>query len=172
MVELQVSKSSVVSCDTLIDLGANNNFISQEVWKILPQVPLTSICALVCLINGNSLKVLGSITLPIHVNNHELTWKFHVMPTCLLVEENMVLGRTWCYQVNRQIDWRTPMATLTNDGRTSIIELIKEDDSSTAQVQVLKPVALNSYKGLHQTAQPRVPNTTNKVWVEKDLLKS
>ena len=59
---------------------------------------LTSIFTLVRSIYGNVVETLGYVTLTHEVNNHVVTSRFYVMHVGT-IEENLVLGRTLCYQV-------------------------------------------------------------------------
>ena len=126
MVDVQVTKSSTLGLEALVDLGANNNFISQQVWQSLPHVNLIATFAPLRSIEGNMIDTLEYVTLNHVVNSLVVTSIFYV----ILVgtnEEHMVLGQTWWYQVNYQFAWRQRRTFLTSSGRTSIMELLKDE---------------------------------------------
>ena len=102
MLNLQVMQGSTIGIEALINLGVSNN-ISQQAWKSLPQVSHTSTTIAIQSIDGTLKEPVGYVDLTNEVNGHVITSRFFVMPTETM-DEHMVLGRTWHYQVNCQVD--------------------------------------------------------------------
>ena len=55
-------------------------------------------------INGTGVKPIGHVTLDIVITKNVLQVCFYVVPAESM-EEHVVLGCTWCYLTNCQIDW-------------------------------------------------------------------
>ena len=60
--------------------------------------------AIVRAINGMQMKHIGHVTLDIAITKDVLQECFYVLPVGSM-EEHVVLGHTWCYLTNCQIDW-------------------------------------------------------------------
>ena len=97
--DLRMSQNTSFSMSASIDLGASHNFMSIEAWQSLPQGAMITTNATMRSIDGALTKLIEHITLNVAVAKNMLHVCFYVMPVGTL-EEHMVLGQTWCCQVN------------------------------------------------------------------------
>ena len=65
--------------------------------------------------------------------------RFYVLPVGTM-EEHVVLGHTWCYLTNCQIDWHKKQAKMVYKGNATQVSLLHEDTST----QPLMPTSGNS----------------------------
>lgn len=85
--------------------------------------------AIVRAINGTRTKPIGHVTLDIIIAKHVLHVRFYVLPAGTM-EENVVLGRTWCYLMNCQIDWHKNQAKMVYKGHATQVLLLQEGTST------------------------------------------
>ena len=55
------------------------------------------------------------------------------MPTGTM-EEHVILGRTWCYLTNCQIDWHKQQAKMVYKGHAMQVPLLQEDTSTQSPI--------------------------------------
>ena len=111
-------------------------------------------------------KTLGHVTLKNEINGHIVTSQFYVMQVGT-TEDQKVLQRTWCYQINYQVDWRQWTTTLTKNGRTSMVELLKMDDHAKVD---LKEEVILPHKIAKVSNYPQILTPTRKIWIQKSLV--
>ena len=64
------------------------------------------------------MKPIGHVTLDVIIAKHVLQVRFYVMPAGTM-EEHVVLGQTWCYLTNCQIDWHKQQAKMLYKGHAT-----------------------------------------------------
>ena len=101
---LKITNEATFGLESLIDPGASHNFISFEAWQTLPKGSMVPTSATVRAINGTCTKPIGYVTLDVIIAKHVLQVYFYVMPAGTM-EERVILGRSWYYLTNCQIDW-------------------------------------------------------------------
>ena len=111
LLNLKFAKDMSFGIEALIDPRASHNFISFEAWKSLPQGSMVPMNATVRANNGTQTKPIGHVTVDVVVAKIVLHVHFHVMLTGLM-EEHMVLRRTWCCLLNCQVDWHSRKAKM------------------------------------------------------------
>ena len=112
---LKVTDEATFGLESLIDPGASHNFISFEAWQTLPKGSMVPTNATVMAINGTRTRPIGYVTLDVMIAKHVLQVRFYVMPAGTM-EEHVILGRTWCYLTNCQIDWHKQQARMVYKG--------------------------------------------------------
>ena len=112
---LKITEEATFGLESLIDPGASHNFISSEAWKTLPKGSMVPTNATVTAINGTRTRPIGYVTLDVIIAKHVLQVRFYVMPVGTM-EEHVILGRTWCYLTNFQIDWHKKQAKMVYKG--------------------------------------------------------
>ena len=63
------------------------------------------------------------------IAKHVLQVHFYVMPIGTM-EEHVILGHTWCYLTNCQIDWHKKQAKMVYKGNATQVSLLHEDTST------------------------------------------
>ena len=126
---LKIMEEATFGLESLIDPGASNNFISFEAWQTLPKGSMVPTNATVTAINGTQTKPIGYVTLDVIIAKHVLQVRFYVMPASTM-EEHVILGRTWCYLMNCQVDWHKKQAKMVYKGNAAQVPLLQEDTST------------------------------------------
>ena len=85
-------------------------------------------------INGMRTKPIGHVTLDIIIAKHVLQVRFYVLPVST-IEEHVVLGHTWCYLTNYQIDWHKQQAKMLYKIHATQIPLLQEGTSVQSSMQ-------------------------------------
>ena len=101
---LKITNETMFGMESLIDPSASHNFISCEAWQTLLKGSMVPTNTTIRAINGTRMKPIGYVTLDVIIAKHVLQVRFYVMPVGTM-EEHVILGRTWCYLTNCQVDW-------------------------------------------------------------------
>ena len=88
--------------------------------------------AIVRAINGTRMKPIGYVTLEVIIAKYVLQVRFYVMHVGTM-EEHVILGRTWCYLTNYQIDWHKQQAKMVYKGNAAQVSLLHEGTSTQPQ---------------------------------------
>ena len=81
-------------------------------------------------INGTVMNPLGHIILDVLIAKQVLQVRFYVMPAGTM-EEHVVLGRTWCFLTNCQIDWHKQQVKMVYKGITAQVPLLQGETSKS-----------------------------------------
>ena len=100
---LKITNEAMFGLESLINPRASHNFISCEAWQTLPKWRMVPTNMTVRAINGTRTKPIGYVTLDVIITKDVLHVHFYVMPAGTM-EEHVILGCTWCYLTNCQID--------------------------------------------------------------------
>ena len=114
--------------ESLIDPGASHNFVSFKAWQTLPKGSMVPTNAMVRAISGTQMKPIRHVTLDVIIAKHVLQIRFYVLPAGT-IEEHVILGHTWCYLTNCQIDWHNQQAKMVYKGHTTQVLLLQEGTS-------------------------------------------
>ena len=115
---LKITEEATFGLESLIDPGASHNYISFEAWQTLPKGSMVPTNATITAINGTRTRPIGYVTLDVMIAKHVLQVRFYVMPAGTM-EEHVILGRTWCYLTNCQIDWHKKHAKMVYKGNAA-----------------------------------------------------
>ena len=115
---LKITEEATFGLESLIDPGASHNFISFEAWQTLPKGSMVPTNATVTAINGTRTKPVGYVTLDVIIAKHVLQVRFYVMRAGTM-EERIILGHTWCYLTNCQVDWHKKQVKMVYKGNAA-----------------------------------------------------
>ena len=152
---LKITDEATFGLESLIDPGASHNFISFEAWQTLSKGSMVPTNATVTTINGTRTRPIGYVTMDVIIAKHVLQVRFYVMPVGTM-EEHVILGRTWCYLTNCQIDWHKKQAKMVYKGNATQVPLLQEDTSTQPSMPTNGASTNNNDKG----KQVLIPNTT------------
>ena len=96
---------------------------------MLPKGSMVPTNATVTAINGTRMRPIGCVTLDVIIAKHVLQVCFYVMHAGTM-EEHVILGCTWCYLTNCQIDWHKKQAKIMYKGNAAQVSLLHEDTST------------------------------------------
>ena len=121
---------------------------------MLPKGSMVPTNATVTTINGTRTRPIGYVTLDVMIAKHVLQVRFYVMPAGTM-EEHVILGRTWCYLTNCQIDWHRRQAKMVYKGNAAQLPLLQQDTSTQASMPTSDASTNDKGKG----KQVLIPNT-------------
>ena len=87
----------------LIDSGADTCLMHTKVYKSIPGLPkLSKKCACLQTVNGDPIKVDGSVNIKFQIGNEKLEQVFHILPE---MNRNIILGRDWLLKYGVREYW-------------------------------------------------------------------
>ena len=116
--------------------------------------------ATIRVITGTRTKPIGHVTLDVILTKHVLQVCFYVLPVGTM-EEHVILGCTWCYFTNCQIDWHKQQAKMVYKVHATQVPLLQEGTSMQSPTSRSGDSSMQKSKGKQTLAQDTLSPKTS-----------